>query len=86
MEAALLSLPLATLQQYLSEAITSRHKIVTGQKPSYVSHGQNARTYKIDNLSELDQYISSLQATISAKEAGKTRVRAPIQLGVGYRS
>jgi hypothetical protein len=86
MDTALINLPLATLQTWLSEALSARHTIVIGKKETYISHGQNARSYKVDQLAELDQYIANLQGAITAKAAGKTAGRRPIHIGVGFPS
>lgn len=56
--------PQATLQQWLSQAQTARHKLVTGQLAKVVTYGQGdgtkGVTYTSANLADLDAYIASL--------------------------
>lgn len=83
MDAATIALPRETLVTWLQEAQAARHAIMTGKKPSYISHGPTARTYKIDHLAELDAYIAELSGAIAAKDAGRTHARRPIHIGIG---
>jgi len=85
METSLLSLPLPTLQTWLTEAMTARHELATGSRVSYIAHHTTARTYKSSSITELDGYIASLQGAIQAKLNGATvAARRPIHPGVGY--
>ena len=86
MEAALATRTLVELEAWLNEALAARHQILIGKKATYIAHDGSARSYKVDNLKELDQYISSLKAAINAKLTGDFGSRAPIHIGIGFGS
>ena len=70
---------LLTLQTYLVEAETARHRLLTGSLEVTVSlHGFGTTTYNEANISKLEAYISDLKMQIS-KLNGSPR-RAPIRM------
>lgn len=83
MEAALVDLPIETLQTWLAEALQGRHDILALKKPYQVSHAGQSRYYNHQALAELDSYISKLQGAINAKTNSRP-VRGPIYFGMGF--
>ena len=57
-----------TLQQWLCEAQTGRHELVTGRRAQMVAYGNGdgtkTVTYTRANLADLDNYIASLMAAL----------------------
>jgi hypothetical protein len=86
MEAALIDQTITQLETWLSEALVARHEILTGRRATYIAHQGTQRAYKVDSLSELDQYIGSLKGALQAKLTGDTLSRRPIHPGFGFSS
>jgi len=83
MDAALLSLPLETLQAYLAEAIAAVHTLATGRRVTLTqmdrSQGRKSEYAPVD-MAELKAYVADLQGAIAAKQSGAAAVRRPIYL------
>ena len=74
----LVGVPTATLQQWLTDAQTALHDLMTGVKPRVVLYtqgdGQKSVTYTETNIGQLRGYIQELKAQL-----GITRGRRPIR-------
>lgn len=81
MDAALIALPLETLQSRLDEALAALHKLTTGTRTVSVSmQGGRSAAYSGVNINDLKGYIADLQGAIAAKQTGAKAVRRPIYL------
>jgi len=72
---------LATLQGWLLEAETARHKLVTGSNVERLQHGDSSMQFTPANLADLDNYIASLRAQIGGLEGDVRKTTRPIYLG-----
>lgn len=58
----------AILQQWLTDALNARHKLLTGAQPNVVLYasgeGSRSVTYTRTSLSNLSMYITELQAAL----------------------
>lgn len=83
MDAAMIALPLETLQAYLAEAISAVHKLAIGQRVTLTqmdrSQGRKSEYAPVE-MAELKAYVADLQGAIAAKQAGATTSRRPIYL------
>lgn len=83
MDAALLSLPLETLQAYLADAVSALHKLAIGQRVTLTqtdrSQGRKSEYAPVE-MDELRGYIADLQGAIAAKQSGSAASRRPIYL------
>jgi hypothetical protein len=81
MDAALLSLPVETLQSRLDEAMAALHKLAIGGRAVSVSiQGGRAAAYSQANINDLKGYIADLQGALAAKQTGRSAARGPIYL------
>lgn len=71
---------LATLQAWLTEAETARHKLVTGSLRASVGYNGQQVTFSKTQLADLDAYIASLKSQIAGIEGDARAVRRPIHL------
>lgn len=81
MDAALLSLPLETLQTRLAEATEALHKLAIGDRVVSVQLDKNngRRTeFSEVNIDKLKAYVADLQSAIATKQSGGTVSRRPI--------
>ena len=73
----LTGIPTATLQQWLLDAQTAMHDLMTGSKVAQIQYGQGSGnrmvTYKIADMGALRGYIQELKAQL-----GITCGRSPI--------
>ena len=64
MSGSFAGIPPVTLQQWLADAQTARHELVTGRRAQMVAYGQGdgtkSVTYTRANLADIDNYIASL--------------------------
>ena len=73
---------LATLQGWLTEAETAKHKLLTGSLAATVKYnGQNEVTYANTDIDKLDAYIASLRAQIGGLEGDVSKISRPIYFG-----
>jgi hypothetical protein len=71
----------ATLQGWLTEAETARHKLATGSLRQTVRYnGQQEVTFAKTDMAALDAYIASLRAQIAGLEGDARKVTRPIYL------
>ncbi len=73
---------LVTLQSWLAEAETARHKLLTGSLRQTVRYnGDKEVTFAKTDLAALDGYITSLKARIAQlTEASPVNVTRPLYL------
>lgn len=57
---------LATLQQWLTEAETARHALLTGKQVARVSAWGKERDYSKSDQADLQSYITELKGKIAA--------------------
>ncbi|KRR16874.1 gpW family head-tail joining protein [Bradyrhizobium retamae] len=70
---------LVTLQGWLLEAETAKHKLLTGSLEQTVRYnGQNEVTFAKTDIDKLDAYISSLRSQIGDIEGDPRKVSRPI--------
>ena len=70
---------LATLQGWLTEAETAKHKLLTGALAATVKyHGQNEVTFARTDIDKLDAYIASLRAQIGGLDGDVRKTSKPI--------
>lgn len=69
-----------TLQTWLSQAETARHKLATGSKAEMVRHGDTETRFTAANLGDLETYIANLRSQLSASDGTPTTQRRPIYL------
>lgn len=69
---------LATLQGWLSEAETARHKLLTGSLRQRVSYNGQDVTFAQTEIDKLDSYIASLRAQIAAASGDQRQTLRPI--------
>jgi hypothetical protein len=70
---------LATLQGWLLEAETARHKLVTGSLRVTVRYnGENEVTFAKTDMASLDAYIASLRSKIAALDGSARQTTRPI--------
>lgn len=65
----------ATLTQYLAEAQTALHKVLTGQQVQVVSYDGRSVTYSQTNVASLRAYINDLQFQLGQTSSGRARLR-----------
>jgi hypothetical protein len=71
---------LLTLQGWLLEAETARHRLVTGALEATVRYnGQNEVTFAKTEIAALDAYIASLRGQIGGIEGDARKIQRPIQ-------
>lgn len=78
------SLPLATLQQRLTEALDAKHALATGKRTVDVGVGDQRIRYSEQNVEQLDGYIAALHRAIQAQQTGRPAY-GPISLEYGGR-
>lgn len=69
---------LATLQAWLSEAETARHKLLSGSLRQRVSYNGQDVTFAATDIGKLNAYISDLQARIAALNGDPRKTLRPI--------
>lgn len=70
---------LATLQGWLVEAETARHKLMTGTLAQTIRHnGQDEVTFFAADIAKLDAYIASLRGQIGSGEGDARKSARPI--------
>lgn len=68
---------LATLQTWLTEAETARHKLMTGSRAVSLTYAGRSVSYTSADLAALNSYIEDLKAqiaTASGQPVAKTRI------------
>lgn len=79
MEAALLTLDLATLKTWRTDALNAMHALATGVREVSVRQGDVAVQYSEASKAKLQEYINQLQSAIRSKETGSP-THAPVYL------
>lgn len=69
---------LATLQGWLADAETARHRLLTGSLRQRVSYNGQDVTFAQTDIAKLDAYISSLRAQIAAAGGDQRQTLRPI--------
>ncbi len=73
---------LVTLQGWLAEAETARHKLLTGSlRASVTYNGQNVVSFARTEIGALDSYIAALRAQIGTGNGDARQTVRPIYLG-----
>ncbi len=68
---------LATLQTWLTEAETARHKLMTGSRTVSLTYAGRSVSYTSADLAALNSYIDDLKSQIAAasgQPVAKTRI------------